>query len=1624
MNYVDNLRKIESDLNGTDVKSFGESQIKFCRAILDDSSVLESSDTPIQDTFIVSSLNSPSHYVSINLKPNLENALAINANDQLPTEAFKNLTAIITPTSAMSGDGVLNISDVADLLHSQYVIITGGRSIDGCPLIVFPDNNNFNLLEEEDYQKLILYITSVPSLQDADLGFHLIVDRRKDRWTSVKTVLQRISMYFPGIIHKVYILRPIGLFQKALSEVSSKFSKDEYRFHLVICSALSDLHEYVNVNQLTPDMGGDLIYSHNEWIQQRTSLEKFSFLTHQVSAQLDIFIKTIHDTEFPNSVNATEILIESQGNDYSRMKEEILIAAKHGESLLDNIKMVEEFKEFSERTGNVSAIQRLLVQLEETERRFDEFWLTHHSRLQQCLNLRLFEQDFRELQTIFDGHLKTIASLTEVGENTERISILIKETKEFREATRINIERAGNILSVGQELIGSRRLYPWEVVQPKCDELKRVCDLIESQLSKRIDILSKNMELMERVEKANEWCANGVELLASQRIEKCSDSTDLDKLQDFITSASEFKLSSPSEFKKIILESTTPETKALVYQVLQRIDDVSLMCDKRIASLKQLTLKPQRPVQQVTPKPAVPLQPQGGAPSFVRRKSHKVNYVHQCKEAIMHKSRNCLLAPRRLDEYRRPPYELKSLKEINLTRRPVVSRLLKEKYENPPTVQSWELLLQTVKKNSSIQKISPHEHTFTSNCSCNVADYGADSSEARSSFTDFKKSRNGERQQSIFCTNTGIKSRADRIARIESFSCLKTQLQSRIPIPISHCKSHQVIHNREHTPKWMFQNSKSVGDAQYNSSYAPHWQLPRYQQKPKLDRIRIRKKRKSLLIINSLVDEEEWPNKQYQNLKYGSHTRCKNLSDFVYECETDKNADLKDSSASRFFSPKNCTINEQKNTKQDNLINIHFMRDKDKFESLNISSQMKSHADPNDLQNFYKEDLRKVTTNELIKAVTQKTKECNIDIEKKLNDIKVREEETYSSSSWINESLLDDNDQLLKNIDTFTSISKHTYEDSNDLNCVNYSKPTSPDQLSEASLCTSSSNISNYDNISICGSESSCWQCTKKYYAQFGDLSSKNPINENCNAVEGVFWNNSYNEFPTEISSTTCCSMSSCDDDNYSCCNITMGDTIKSIPIQQSKAAKSGEIHQNETRKYINSKKSKVNENSKTTPRSTEGEDIVAILPNLNHAEMQIKNKQDYEARCLKRGHVLTELLETEKIYVNEISSILTGYCDQLKSEEFMHLAPVSLFGKEDILFGNLNELYSFHNEVFLKDLENCISTTELVALCFVQRRDTFYRLYSYYCQNIPKSERLRETLVDTHLFFQGCQKRLGHKLPLAAYLLKPVQRITKYQLLLKDLLRYSDSGSCTKELQKALDCMLIVLKCVNDSMHQIAITGFPTNLAEQGELLMQDSFQVWTESKKDIRIRIKPRQRHIFLYQKSLLFCKQLTKPGHNKSTYQFKHHIKMSEVGLTESVRGDTKRFEVWLQGRQEVHVLQAPSIDVKMKWVSEIKRVLLNQLEELKGEKIKQYNFSHRGLMQTTSWDTSSFGPINHIGLDECLELPNRKSNCSVDNEKVGNTCKNGKDNLEKGGWSSDYSNSDDEYSFDEGNSLKND
>lgn len=67
----------------------------------------------------------------------------------------------------------------------------------------------------------------------------------------------------------VYVIRPAGFFQKAISEVSSKFFKEDFKFRLMICSSLDELFAHVERSQVTQDLGGELMYSHHEWIQQR-----------------------------------------------------------------------------------------------------------------------------------------------------------------------------------------------------------------------------------------------------------------------------------------------------------------------------------------------------------------------------------------------------------------------------------------------------------------------------------------------------------------------------------------------------------------------------------------------------------------------------------------------------------------------------------------------------------------------------------------------------------------------------------------------------------------------------------------------------------------------------------------------------------------------------------------------------------------------------------------------------------------------------------------------------------------------------------------------------------------------------------------------------------------------------------------------------------------------------------------------------------------------------------------------------------------------------------------------------------------------------------------------------------
>ncbi|EMP31936.1 Guanine nucleotide exchange factor DBS [Chelonia mydas] len=342
----------------------------------------------------------------------------------------------------------------------------------------------------------------------------------------------------------------------------------------------------------------------------------------------------------------------------------------------------------------------------------------------------------------------------------------------------------------------------------------------------------------------------------------------------------------------------------------------------------------------------------------------------------------------------------------------------------------------------------------------------------------------------------------------------------------------------------------------------------------------------------------------------------------------------------------------------------------------------------------------------------------------------------------------------------------------------------------------------------------------------------------------------------------------------------------------------------------------------------------------------------DEENLAVLRSHVINELIETERAYVEELLCVLEGYAAEMENPLMMHLISPGLLNKKDILFGNMEEIYHFHNRIFLKELENYIEYPELVGRCFLERMEDF-QIYEKYCQNKPRSESLWRQFSDS-AFFQECQRKLDHKLSLDSYLLKPVQRITKYQLLLKEMLKYSKNCEGAEDLQEALTSILGILKAVNDSMHQIAITGYDGNLNELGKLLMQGSFSVWTDHKKghskvkDLA-RFKPMQRHLFLHEKAVLFCKKREEngEGYEKApSYSYKHSLNMTAVGITENAKGDSKKFEIWYNAREEVYIIQAPTPEIKATWVNEIRKVLTSQLQACREAS------QHRTLEQTYS------------------------------------------------------------------------
>uniref|UniRef100_A0A452I1G3 DH domain-containing protein n=1 Tax=Gopherus agassizii TaxID=38772 RepID=A0A452I1G3_9SAUR len=173
---------------------------------------------------------------------------------------------------------------------------------------------------------------------------------------------------------------------------------------------------------------------------------------------------------------------------------------------------------------------------------------------------------------------------------------------------------------------------------------------------------------------------------------------------------------------------------------------------------------------------------------------------------------------------------------------------------------------------------------------------------------------------------------------------------------------------------------------------------------------------------------------------------------------------------------------------------------------------------------------------------------------------------------------------------------------------------------------------------------------------------------------------------------------------------------------------------------------------------------------------------------------VVLELVESERTYVQDLRSIV----------EVSRPPPHTPSAERDMCaLGRpcMTDSLFLPSEL-LQDLDSCDSNPVAVARCFVDRSQDF-DIYTQYCNNYPSSvAALTECMRNKHQakFFRERQEQIGHALPLGSYLLKPVQRILKYHLLLQEIAKHFDLEEAGYEVvEEAIDTMTCVAWYIND---------------------------------------------------------------------------------------------------------------------------------------------------------------------------------------------------------------------------------
>ncbi|XP_025423037.1 obscurin isoform X4 [Sipha flava] len=312
-----------------------------------------------------------------------------------------------------------------------------------------------------------------------------------------------------------------------------------------------------------------------------------------------------------------------------------------------------------------------------------------------------------------------------------------------------------------------------------------------------------------------------------------------------------------------------------------------------------------------------------------------------------------------------------------------------------------------------------------------------------------------------------------------------------------------------------------------------------------------------------------------------------------------------------------------------------------------------------------------------------------------------------------------------------------------------------------------------------------------------------------------------------------------------------------------------------------------------------------AVIP----AAGQTLSKKDAK---FNRDVVLGELVETEEEFGQDIQEVVERYLNPLEFND----APRIVRDNKYLIFNNLKQISQFHNTVLIAGLKYAASEPKTMGRTFLRLERDFDKHVDY-CQTEPDAQDFLERNYSVREYFDDERLKFADDKSLSEHLKLPIQRINDYQLLLKELVKYSLLiGEDTTDLERALELMLSIPHRYTDKKFLTNIEGFHGTIHKLGRLLKHGWYYV--QDAEDP----KGHQRYCFLFKSRILVCK-VRRITEDKSVFVLKDIIRLPEVTVKSAP--DNKRVWVLHHNQGEVgnypFTFRANEDGIRDQWITEI-------------------------------------------------------------------------------------------------------